>query len=251
MSDCQLVLLRHGESAWNRKGLFTGWRDSKLTERGEGEARAAGRLLAAEGFGFDLAATSLQTRAIKTLWLALEEMDLMWIEALKHWRLNERHYGALQGTGKEAAARRFGEAKVFAWRRSFLARPPLAPRGGPNDPRNDPRYADVPARQLPRGECLKDVLARIMPYWQGVIAPRLRAGERVLIVAHGNSLRALVKHLENVSDAAIAEMTLPTGLPKAYRLNSALRAKDAFFVGRPADVERKIKSAKTRSHRND
>jgi 2,3-bisphosphoglycerate-dependent phosphoglycerate mutase len=243
--DCQLVLLRHGESEWNRKNLFTGWRDVRLTETGEGEAREAGRVLAREGFHFDLAYTSVLQRAIKTLWLALEEMDLMWIEVVKDWRLNERHYGQLQGSDKIEAVKRFGEAKVHEWRRSYATRPPLVALDSPEYPKSDPRYANLNDAQLPRGESLEDVLHRVLPYWQETIVPQLRSGKTVLIAAHGNSLRALVKHLEGVSDEAIADVNLPTGIPRAYRLNAQFKAERAQFLG--DDVDAKIAAVKAQT----
>ncbi len=242
--DCQLVILRHGESEWNKLNLFTGWRDVKLTAQGEAEAREAGRLMAEQGFCFDIAFTSLQTRAIKTLWLALEQMDLMWIPEVKHWRLNERHYGALQGSDKVEAVKKFGEQQVHLWRRSYDVRPPLVDLTSPDYPKFDPRYAGVPEADLPRGECLKDVLERVLPYWNDVIVPQLRAGKRVIIAAHGNSLRALLKHLEGVSDAAIPDVNIPTGVPKAYKLDAAFKAVDTFYLGDADALEKKIKAVK-------
>lgn len=248
-SDCQLVILRHGESEWNKKNLFTGWRDVKLTEEGVREAREAGRLLLEAGFSFDIAYTSLQTRAIKTLWLALEEMDLMWIPEIKHWRLNERHYGKLQGSNKAEAVQIYGESQVHQWRRSYDVRPPLVDLDSPDYPKADPRYADIEQADLPRGECLKDVLARVLPYWEKTIAPQIRAGKKVIIAAHGNSLRALLKHLEGISDEAIVDVNLPTGVPKAYRLNAELKAQDAYFLGDAAALERKIQAVKAQTQR--
>jgi 2,3-bisphosphoglycerate-dependent phosphoglycerate mutase len=236
----QLVLLRHGESEWNKKNLFTGWRDVRLTEQGEREAREAGRTLAAAGLSFDIAYTSLLSRAIKTLWLALEEMDLMWLPVIKHWRLNERHYGALQGKNKREAVEEFGEDQVKIWRRSYATPPPPVDLDSPEYPKADPRYADLTAADLPRSESLKDVLARVMPYWEATILPDLKAGKRVVIAAHGNSLRALVKHLENVSDEDIAGMDIPTGIPRAYRLDAAFRTMEARYLGDPAELERRI-----------
>ncbi len=239
-SDTQLVLVRHGESEWNKKNLFTGWRDVRLTEQGEREAREAGRTLAAAGLDFDIAYTSLLGRAIKTLWLALEEMDRMWLPVAKHWRLNERHYGRLQGSNKREAVAEFGEEQVMLWRRSYATPPPLVERDSPDYPGADPRYRDVDAADLPRGESLKDVLARVMPYWEATILPELKRGRRVLIAAHGNSLRALIKHLENISDADIAGVDLPTGIPKAYRLDASFKAREARFLGDPEELARRI-----------
>ena len=238
--DYQLVLLRHGESEWNKKNLFTGWRDVRLTEQGEREAREAGRTLAAAGLSFDVAYTSLLSRAIKTLWLALEEMDLMWLPVIKHWRLNERHYGALQGKNKREAVEKFGEDQVKIWRRSYATPPPPVDLDSPEYPKADPRYAELTASDLPRSESLKDVLARVMPYWQATILPDLKAGKRVVIAAHGNSLRALVKHLENVSDEDIAGMDIPTGIPRAYRLDASFRTVEVRYLGDPAELERRI-----------
>lgn len=245
--DAQLVLLRHGESEWNKLNLFTGWRDVKLTQEGEREAREAGGLMKAEGFEFDIAFTSLQTRAIKTLWLALEEMDRMWIAEVKHWRLNERHYGALQGSDKKEAVARFGAEQVHLWRRSYDVRPPQVALDSPDYPKFDPRYAGIAESDLPRGECLKDVLMRVLPYWNETIVPELKRGKKVLIAAHGNSLRALLKHLENVSDADIPEVNLPTGVPKVYRLDAALKAKEAYFLGDRAELEKKIAAVKAQT----
>jgi 2,3-bisphosphoglycerate-dependent phosphoglycerate mutase len=243
--DCRLVLLRHGESEWNRKNLFTGWRDVRLTQTGEGEAREAGRVLAREGFHFDIAYTSVLQRAIKTLWLALEELDQMWIPVVDQWRLNERHYGALQASDKIEAVKRFGEAKVREWRRSYATRPPLVDLDSPDYPKADPRYAQLSEAELPRGESLEDVLHRVMPYWQETIVPQLKSGKTVLIVAHGNSLRALLKHLEGLSDEAIVDVNLPTGIPRAYRLNAQFKAERAQFLGE--DVERKIAAVKAQT----
>jgi 2,3-bisphosphoglycerate-dependent phosphoglycerate mutase len=236
----QLVLLRHGESEWNKKNLFTGWRDVRLTEQGEREAREAGRTLAAAGLDFDVAYTSLLSRAIKTLWLALEEMDRMWLPVIKHWRLNERHYGQLQGDNKREAVEKFGEDQVKIWRRSYATPPPPVDLDSPEYPKADPRYADLSAADLPRSESLKDVLARVMPYWEATILPDLKAGKRVVIAAHGNSLRALVKHLENVSDEDIVGVDIPTGIPRAYRLDAAFRTMEARYLGDPAELERRI-----------
>jgi 2,3-bisphosphoglycerate-dependent phosphoglycerate mutase len=239
-SPWQLVLVRHGESEWNKKNLFTGWRDVRLTEQGEREAREAGRAMAAEGIGFDVAYTSKLSRAIKTLWLALEEMDAMWLPVVKHWRLNERHYGALQGKNKREAVAEFGEAQVKIWRRSYATPPPPVARSSPEYNKGDARYADLRDEDFPLSESLKDVLARVMPYWESTILPDLKAGKRVLIAAHGNSLRALVKHLENVSDEDIAGMDIPTGIPKAYRLDASFKAAQARYLGDAAELERRM-----------
>ncbi len=236
----RLVLLRHGESDWNRENRFTGWTDVDLSERGAEEARAAGRLLKAEGYAFDLAFTSVLKRAISTLQLALEEMDLLWLPVEKSWRLNERHYGALQGLNKAEMAAKFGEAQVLAWRRSYDTPPPALEPGDPRDVRGDPRYADVPRAEFPLSECLKDTVARVLPYWDSAIAPAVRAGKRVLIAAHGNSLRALVKHLDGIPDADIVGLNIPTGVPLVYELAADLRPLQHFYLGDAAEVEKRI-----------
>jgi 2,3-bisphosphoglycerate-dependent phosphoglycerate mutase len=248
-SDWQLVLLRHGESEWNRLNLFTGWRDIRLSELGEREAREAGRLMAEAGLSFDLAFTSLLSRAIKTLWLSLETMDLMWIPVQKNWRLNERHYGALQGSNKADAVKKFGEVQVKVWRRSYATAPPPVASDSIDFPANDLRYAGVPQRDLPDGESLKGVLARVLPYWNDSIVPQLKQGKRVLIVAHGNSLRALMKHLENIGDEEIVELNLPTGIPRAYRLNADFKATEACFLGNAAEVQARIESVQKQTQR--
>jgi len=236
----QLVLLRHGESVWNKQNLFTGWRDVKLTVHGEREAREAGRAMAAAGLTFDAAYTSLLGRAIKTLWLALEEMDLMWLPITKNWRLNERHYGKLQGTNKQQAVAEFGEAQVKVWRRSYAVPPPPVERDSPEYPKGDPRYAGVRESDLPRSESLKDVLSRVMPYWEGTILPQLETGKRVLIAAHGNSLRALIKHLENIGDDDIAGLDVPTGVPKVYRLDRSFKCADTRYLLDSDELARRI-----------
>jgi 2,3-bisphosphoglycerate-dependent phosphoglycerate mutase len=241
-SDCQLVILRHGESEWNKKNLFTGWRDVPLSPEGEQEARDAGRILLDQGFAFDVAFTSVLSRAIKTLWLALEQMDLMWIPVHKHWRLNERHYGALQGSDKIEAVRKFGEAHVKEWRRGYTTRPPLVSTESMDYPKADPRYAGLPEADLPRGESLEDVLDRVLPYWHDCVVPELSEGKRVLIAAHGNSLRALMKYLENISDSEIVEINLPTGIPRAYSLDGHFKAVGARFLGDVAQIQTRIES---------
>lgn len=243
----QLVLLRHGESEWNKLNLFTGWRDVKLTATGEAEARQGGRLMKEAGLAFDIAFTSLQARAIRTMWLALEQMDRMWIAEFKHWRLNERHYGALTGQDKKEAVAKFGEEKVHQWRRSYDVPPPPVDLASPDYPGHDPRYAHVSAEELPRGECLKDVLARVMPYWDDQIVPQLTAGRQVLVAAHGNSLRAILKHLEGVSDAEIADVNIPTGVPKIYHLDSNLKAVETHYLGDPDEIAAKIAGVKAQT----
>jgi 2,3-bisphosphoglycerate-dependent phosphoglycerate mutase len=245
----QLVLLRHGESEWNKLNLFTGWRDVRLTQQGEREACEAGRLMAEADLSFDVIFTSVLSRAIKTMWLSVEVMDLMWLPVHKHWRLNERHYGALQGSNKAEAVKKYGEAQVKQWRRGYATRPPLVDTSSPDYPKSDPRYADVPEGDLPRGESLRDVLERALPYWRETIVPQLRDGRRVLIVAHGNSLRALMKHLENISDEAIVEVNLPTGIPRVYRLDENWKAVEARFLGNAAEVQAKIESVQKQTQR--
>lgn len=225
-----LVLLRHGESVWNKENRFTGWTDVDLSETGRREAQRAGQLLKAGGFSFDVAYTSVLKRAIRTCWIVLDELDLMWIPVCRSWRLNERHYGALQGLDKAETAARHGDEQVKIWRRSYdIAPPPLTP-DDPRHPSRDPRYAKLKPEQLPLTESLKDTVARFLPYWEGVIAPAIRAGERVLIAAHGNSLRALVKYLDRISDADIVELNIPTGVPLVYELNAALEPVDRRYL---------------------
>jgi 2,3-bisphosphoglycerate-dependent phosphoglycerate mutase len=240
----QIVIVRHGESEWNKKNLFTGWRDVRLTEQGMAEAREAGRLLAAEGLLFDQCFTSLQRRAIQTLWIALDEMDQMWLPVEKNWRLNERHYGALQGDDKKEAVAKFGEEQVLIWRRSYATPPPPVDLGSPDYPKSDRRYAGLTDAELPRSESLKDVLARVLPYWNGSIVPKLAAGKNVLIVAHGNSLRALMKHLEDISEQAIVELNLPTGVPRLYKLNGDFKSETVRFLGDAAEIEKKMNAVK-------
>lgn len=232
----RLVLLRHGESKWNRENRFTGWTDVDLTDKGVEEAKQAGRDLQAAGFGFDVAFTSLQKRAIRTLWLVLDEMDLMWIPVHRSWRLNERHYGALQGLNKAETAAKYGDEQVLKWRRSYEEPPPPVDENDPRFPGNDPRYRDLDKGELPRSECLKDTVARVLPYWNEVIAPEIRAGRRVLISAHGNSLRALVKYLDGVSDAAIVGLNIPTGMPLVYELDEKLTPLKSEYLGDPEAV---------------
>jgi 2,3-bisphosphoglycerate-dependent phosphoglycerate mutase len=233
----RLVLLRHGESDWNRENRFTGWTDVDLSAKGIEEARAAGRSLAAAGLRFDLAFTSLLKRAIRTLWITLEELDQMWLPVEKSWRLNERHYGALQGLDKAEMAARFGEQQVLAWRRSYDTPPPLLEKNDSRYEGSDPRYAGV---AVPRSECLKDTVARVIPYWNSAIAPAVSAGRRVLIAAHGNSLRALVKHLDNISDADIMPLNIPTGVPLVYELDERLKPIRHAYLGDPAEIEKRI-----------
>jgi 2,3-bisphosphoglycerate-dependent phosphoglycerate mutase len=247
--DYDLAIIRHGQSEANKANIFTGWRDSPLSEAGISEARAGGRLLREGGFQFDVAFTSLQSRAIKTLWLVLEEMDLMWIPVHNHWRLNERHYGALQGKDKVEAVGIFGEAQVHAWRRGYATRPPLVERDSPDYPGFDPRYRDVPEAEMPRGECLKDVSERVLPYWLGQIVPLIKDNKKVLIAAHGNSLRALIKHLEGLSEPEIEAVNLPTGAPKVYKLNDRFLSKSHRFLGNPEEVMEKMRAVANQTKR--
>jgi len=233
----RLVLLRHGESTWNQENRFTGWTDVDLTERGVAEARTAGRLLAREGFDFDRAFTSLLKRAIRTLHLALEEMDRLWLPVEKDWRLNERHYGALQGLNKAETAAKFGEAQVLAWRRSYDVPPPALEPGDERNAGRDPRYAQVDPAAIPLTECLKDTVARVVPCWNERIAPRVAAGERILVTAHGNSLRALIKHFDGLSDEQIVGENVPTGIPLVYELDdTTLQARERYYLGDPEAV---------------
>jgi 2,3-bisphosphoglycerate-dependent phosphoglycerate mutase len=229
-----LVLLRHGESTWNRENRFTGWTDVDLSERGREEAHEAGRLLREGGYVFDLAYTSVLKRAIRTLWIALDELDLMWIPVVKSWRLNERHYGALQGLNKGETAARHGEAQTKIWRRSYDIPPPALAPGDERHPSRDPRYASLSPGELPLTESLKDTVARFLPYWHDEIAPAIRSGKRVLIAAHGNSLRALVKYLDRIDDGSIVEVNIPTGIPLVYELDDNLRPTGHRYLGDPA-----------------
>ena len=234
----RLVLLRHGESDWNRENRFTGWYDVDLSEKGRVEAREAGRLMAAEKYEFDVAYTSLLKRAIRTQWMALDEMDLLWIPVHRSWRLNERHYGALQGLNKAETAAKHGEAQVKIWRRSYDLPPPPLYRDDPRHPSHDRRYADIPRKELPLAESLKDTVARFLPYWHETIAPDIRAGKRVLITAHGNSLRALVKYLDGVSDEEIVGLNIPTGIPLVYLLDDDLKPLQKYYLGDQDAVKR-------------
>jgi 2,3-bisphosphoglycerate-dependent phosphoglycerate mutase len=227
----KVVLLRHGESAWNKENRFTGWTDVDLTDKGREEAREAGRLLKAGGFAFDFVYTSLLKRAIWTSVLALDELDQLWLPVERNWRLNERHYGALQGLNKAETAAKHGEDQVKIWRRAFAIAPPPLTNDNPRHAARDPRYKNLPASDLPLTESLKDTIARFLPYWHESIAPRIKAGERVLIAAHGNSLRALVKYLDNISDEAIVELNIPTGIPLVYELDAALKPLKNYYLG--------------------
>src|SRR5881296_1695016 len=232
----KLVLLRHGESDWNRENRFTGWTDVDLSQKGIEEARAAGKHLKSAGYSFDLAFTSVLKRAIRTLWIALDELDLMWIPVEKSWRLNERHYGALQGLNKAEMAQKFGEEQVLLWRRSYDLQPPALTRADPRHPRGDPRYAGLAESELPLTECLKDTVERFLPYWKDAIAPAVRQGKRVIIVAHGNSLRALIKYLDGVSDQEIVGLNVPTGRPLVYELDAGLKPVRSYYLGDQTEI---------------
>ncbi len=234
----KLVLLRHGESTWNKENRFTGWTDVDLSDKGEDEAKKAGEALKKEGFVFDVAYTSVLKRAIRTLWIALDGMDLMWIPVYNSWRLNERHYGALQGLNKSEMAAKFGEEQVLVWRRSYDIPPPKLEKNDPRYPGADPRYKNLTPEELPLTECLKDTVARFMPYWHDTIAPTVKAGKRVIIAAHGNSLRALVKYLDNVSDKDIVGLNIPTGLPLVYELTDDLKPIRNYYLGDPEEVKK-------------
>jgi len=233
----QLVLLRHGESVWNKENRFSGWTDIDLSEHGREQARRAGDALKERGFEFDVAYTSVLKRAIRTLWIVLDGMDFMWIPVHRDWRLNERHYGALQGLNKAETASQYGDAQVKLWRRSYDIRPPSLEAQDPRHPCHDPRYKDVPSDQLPATESLKDTGARFLSYWHDQIAPAVQSGQTVLIAGHGNSLRALVKHLDGVSDADIVDLNIPTGIPLVYELDEQLHPISHYYLGDPAEVE--------------
>jgi 2,3-bisphosphoglycerate-dependent phosphoglycerate mutase len=233
----KVVLLRHGESSWNKENRFTGWTDVDLSEKGVQEAHEAGQTLRNEGYVFDVAFTSVLKRAIRTLWLSLDELDLMWIPVHHSWRLNERHYGALQGLNKSETAAKFGEAQVKIWRRSYDVPPPALEAGDPRYPGSDPRYQDLTADELPLTECLKDTVARFLPYWHQTIARAILSGQRVLIAAHGNSLRALVKYLDDVSEQEIVELNIPTGMPLVYELDDNLKPLNRYYLGDPEKVK--------------
>jgi len=234
----KVVLLRHGESQWNKENRFAGWTDMDLTEKGVEEALEAGRVLKREGFVFDVAYTSVLKRAIKTLWIVLEEMDLMWIPVHNSWRLNERHYGALQGLNKAETAERHGMEQVKIWRRSYDIRPPALTADDLRSPRKDPRYADLRVNEIPLTECLKDTVERFLPYWHHTIAPAIKAGKRVILSAHGNSLRALVKYLDHISDEEIVELNIPTGIPLIYELEEDLTPLRHDYLGDPEAIRK-------------
>lgn len=240
MAPIKLVLIRHGESQWNQENRFTGWADVPLSAKGIEEAKQGGQLLKDAGFTFDIAYTSRLKRAIKTLWLALEELDLMWIPVVRSWRLNERHYGALQGLNKAETAKKYGDEQVLIWRRSFDTLPPLLEEDSEYYPGNDPRYQDLEPSQWPKAESLKTTIDRVLPYWEDVIAPDLKAGKKVLIAAHGNSIRALVKYLDNISEDDIVGLNIPTGVPLVYEFDENLKPLKHYYLGDQSELEAKM-----------
>ena len=236
----RIVLLRHGESIWNQENRFTGWADVDLSDHGRNEAREAGQLLRSEGFRFDMAYVSVLKRAIRTLWIALDEMETMWLPVRHAWQLNERHYGALQGLNKAETAAKFGEEQVLAWRRSYDIPPPPLSAGDERDPAHDPRYASLTPAQRPLTECLKDTVARVVPFWETVIVPEVAAGRSLLIAAHGNTLRALVKHLDGVSDAEIVKLNVPTAVPLVYEFDDAMVPIRHYYLGDPEAIAARV-----------
>ncbi len=242
MGNIKLVLLRHGESTWNKENKFTGWTDVDLSEKGAEEAKQSGKTLKQEGYTFDIAFTSVLKRAIRTLWIALDEMDLMWIPVRRCWRLNERHYGDLQGLNKSEMAAKFGEEQVLVWRRSYDTPPPALAQDDERYPGKDIRYQDLPATDVPATECLKDTVKRFLPHWHEVIVPTLKSRKKVLICAHGNSLRALVKYLDNVSDEEITSLNIPTGIPLVYELDEELKPIKHYYLGDPEKIKAAMQS---------
>lgn len=238
MANMKLVLLRHGESLWNKENRFTGWTDVDLSEKGLAEAKEAGEVLKKEGFAFDIAFTSVLKRAIRTLWISLDIMDLMWIPVYRCWRLNEKHYGALQGLNKAETAQKYGDEQVLKWRRAYDVQPPALEEDDPRSPAKDPRYAALDKKDVPMTECLKDTVERFLPYWHNDIVPALKSGKRVLISAHGNSLRALVKYLDKMSDEEIVKLNIPTGMPLVYELDNNLNAVKHYYLGDPEKVKK-------------
>jgi 2,3-bisphosphoglycerate-dependent phosphoglycerate mutase len=235
-------MLRHGESLWNKENRFTGWVDIDLSEKGIEEAKKAGQTLKKEGYTFDIAYTSVLKRAIRTLWIVLDELDLMWIPVVRSWRLNERMYGALQGLNKSEMAAKHGEEQVLIWRRSYDVPPPALTKDDPMYPGKDLRYKDLKENEIPLTECLKDTVARVMPYWNETIAPMIKSGKKVLIAAHGNSLRALVKYLDNVSENDIVSMNIPTGIPLVYELDDNLKPLNRYYIGDPEEVKKAMEA---------
>jgi 2,3-bisphosphoglycerate-dependent phosphoglycerate mutase len=243
----KVVLLRHGESVWNKENLFTGWTDVDLSEKGVEEAHTAAKLLAEGGYTFDIAFTSVLKRAIRTLWIVLEDMDLMWIPVVRSWRLNERHYGDLQGLNKAQTAEKFGEEQVLVWRRSYDTPPPALSLDDERYPGKDRRYAHMPTDEVPLTECLKDTVERFLPYWVDAIVPAIKEGKQVVIAAHGNSLRALVKYLDNISDEEITGLNIPTGIPLVYELDKDMHPIRSYYLGDQAAVEAAINAVKNQA----
>jgi 2,3-bisphosphoglycerate-dependent phosphoglycerate mutase len=238
----KIVLIRHGESVWNKENRFTGWTDVDLSEKGVSEAHKAGQFLKKEGYVFDVAFTSVLRRAIRTLWITLEEMDLMWIPIRNSWRLNERHYGSLQGLNKSETAAKYGEDQVKIWRRSYDIPPSPLETSDPRYPGNDPRYKGLDKKDIPLTECLKDTVARVMPFWQDEIAPAIKSGKKVIIAAHGNSLRALVMYLDNISESDIVNLNIPTGIPLVYELDDNLKPVKHYYLGDPEEIKKAMES---------
>ena len=238
----KIILLRHGESTWNKENRFTGWTDVDLSEKGKDEAKKAGQILKREGFLFDIAYTSVLKRAIRTLWIVLDEMDLMWIPVIRNWRLNERHYGDLQGLNKAETAKKFGDEQVKIWRRSYDIQPPALDKNDDRYPGKDPRYSALKESELPLTECLKDTVDRFVPYWENTIAPMVQSGKKVIIAAHGNSLRALVKYFDNIPNEEIVELNIPTGIPLVYELKEDLTPIRSFYLGDPEEIEKAAKA---------
>ena len=238
----KIVLLRHGESEWNKENRFTGWTDVDLSEKGVAEAMAGGKLMKEAGFKFDLAYTSVLKRAIRTLWLAMDQMDQLWIPVYKTWRLNERHYGALQGLNKAETAKKYGDEQVHIWRRSYDIQPPALTADDERFPGKDPRYADLTKDELPLTECLKDTVARFLPFWHETVAPAIKSGKQIIIAAHGNSLRALVKYLDNIPESEIVELNIPTGIPLVYELDKDLKPIKHYYLGDPEEAKKKAEA---------
>jgi len=238
----KLILLRHGESLWNKENRFGGWTDTDLSEKGISEAKKAGQILKQQGYTFDIAFTSVLKRAIRTLWIVLDVMDLMWIPVLRSWRLNERYYGALQGLNKSETAAKFGEEQVLIWRRSYDVQPPAVDRRDERYPGNDPKYRDLDTKELPLTESLKDTSRRVLPYWHETIAPMVQSGKRTIISAHGNSLRALIKYLDNISNQDVLSLNVPTGIPLVYELDENLKPKRSYYLGDPEEIIRAMEA---------
>ncbi len=240
----RLVLLRHGESVWNKENRFTGWTDVDLSDKGISESREAGKILKKEGYTFDIAFTSVLKRSIRTLWIALDEMDLMWLPTHKSWRLNERHYGGLQGLYKKETAKKLGEEQVHIWRRSYATPPPALKKTDERYSGNDPKYADLKEDEIPLSECLKDTVERFLPYWHYTIVPEIKKGKKVIIVAHGNSLRALIKYLDNISDEDIVGLNIPVGIPLIYELDEQLNPLKSYYLGDPEKLKKETEAVK-------